>query len=64
MNTLYGQQSTGSGFGNKALVVGVRYESILLLIGLGGSLDVNASRQYPAQDSTASTARITQQSLS
>ncbi len=58
MSTLYGQLSTGSDF-RKRVLVGAWCGPILLLIGTGGSLDVNASRQYPAQDSTASTAGVT-----
>jgi len=57
--TFYEQSATGSGFSVAALVK-VAYGPVLLLIGTGGSLSMNAAQVYPAQDSTASVTEITQ----
>ena len=57
--TFYEQSATGSGFSVAALVK-VACGPVLLLIGTGGSLSMNAAQVYPAQDSTASVTEITQ----
>jgi len=57
--TFYEQSATGSGFSVAALVK-VAFRPVLLLIGTGGSLSMNAAQVYPAQDSTASVTEITQ----
>ena len=63
MNTLYEQPSTGSGFRHKALMaMGVGPILLFVGTGTGGSLDVNASWQSLAQDSTASATEMTDSS--
>ncbi len=57
--TFYEQSATGSGF-SVATLVKVACGPVLLLIGTGGSLSVNAAQVYPAQDSTASVTGIGQ----
>jgi len=58
MNPSYGQSSTGSGFGNQRMLVGV-CGPLLLLLGTGGHLDVHTLRQYPAQCFTTPATEIT-----